>query len=214
VTSLTLDWKGHYIYWACQNGTPSMTSSFSIFRVGFSVENRKTLLVGKPTQIVESETMIEKILLDPRQNNILYYTHEISSFETLQLSVETYQLSRVVMSHDGAVTEHQVLKFLDGCNDTFSNGILSEFTLKADGKNLSSIYFVESSKFVMYKANLENGSITQCKELVQLGNKMIKDFSFTTSTAGDQLFWINKTESSVWSINLGTEIQLVRISKC
>ena len=206
VTSLTLDWKGQYIYWACQNGTPTMTSSFAIFRVGFSVENRKTLIVGKPTQIVESETMIDKILLDPLQNNILYYTHESSSFETLQLNVDTHQLSRVVMSYTGAVMEHQVLRFTDGCNETLSNGILSEFTLKDGGNNFSSIYFVESSKLVMYKANLEDGTMGKCEEVTQLGNEMIQDFSFTTSAVGDQLFWINKTESSVWSLNLGSEL--------
>ncbi len=213
MTSLTLDWKSHYIYWACQNGTPTITSSFAIFRVGFSVENRKTLIVGRPTQIVESETIIDKILLDPVHNNILYYTHESSIFETLQLSAETHQLSRVVMSYTGAVIDHQVLQSSDSCNQTLSNGILSEFTLKDEGNNVSSIYFVESSKFVMLKANFENGVIVKCEEVTRLGNEMMKDFSFTTSTAGDQLFWINKTESSVWSFNLGGENQLVNIKQ-
>jgi hypothetical protein len=45
IESMALDWKGHYLYLASFNDT--MTSAFSILRVGFVVDNR---WVGRVTR--------------------------------------------------------------------------------------------------------------------------------------------------------------------
>ena len=187
MTSLALDWKGNYIYFSSQN---TLMTSYSIFRLGFIVENRKTVFVGKPSDVIGLEVNIQKIVVDPTHNSILYYTSQISSLETLQLSrVGTYQLSRVVMTYRGDVSDHQVLDFSeqDQCNGISRSGFLSEFTVKSDGQNSSTLFFVLASTYDLYSANVKDGLISGCNLVTKLGSAMVKDLSFSTSAFGDQV---------------------------
>ena len=132
-----------------------MTSSYSILRVGFIIENRKPIFIGKPNSIVETETPIRKLVLDPVASNVLYYTSQNVD------NSETYQLNRVFMSHLGSVLENRAVEFGGNCKDIFWKGILPEFSVfKSEGKG-SSVFFVQGSTFDMYQGSLDQGSGNQ-----------------------------------------------------
>ena len=55
----------------------------------------------------------------------------------------------------------------------------------------------------MYEGRIdESGNAVNCQLLAQLGSNAVKDLSFSRSSAGDKVFWINTTDQSVWSLSL------------
>jgi len=82
--------------------------------------------------------------------------------------------------------------------------MLAEFTvavMRVD-VNVSTavIIFVDGKDFGLYQGRFdEYGNIYSCQLLAKLGSNEVKDLSVSRSNAGDQIFWINITEQSVWS---------------
>ena len=103
------------------------------------------------------------------------------------------------MSHLGSVLENRPIDIDGDCIGVYEGGILSEFAVKSE-QNFTSIFFVHGSTLKMYKGHFDQGSIVNCHLVTSMGSEMIKDLSFSRSGSGDQVFWINTTDHSVWSI--------------
>jgi hypothetical protein len=86
--------------------------------------SRKTVFVGKPTLVVETTSSVRKLVVDAKSNNVLYYSSKKFS------GSETFQLNRIVLSHNGSVVEHGPVDLpvddVAGCKDLADNGLLPE----------------------------------------------------------------------------------------
>ena len=149
-----------------------MRSSFFILRVGLILDGKRTVFVSKPALICETSTRIRKLAIDPKSNNVLYYSSKNFSDD------ETYQLSRIVISHTGSVISNGHVDFDDqtGCGKI--SGFLPEFTIFSEG-NERRIVFVDADSYKMYKGKLdEAGRVVNCQIMTSLTDGVIKDVSF------------------------------------
>ena len=81
--------------------------------------------------------------------------------------------------------------------------IATAVQLGKDNSTSAVVIFVDGKDFSLFEGRFdETGAISGCQLLAQLGSSAVKDLSFSRSSAGDQVFWINTTEQSVWSLSL------------